>query len=97
MALPIRITCLGLIALALLLGACMADTIRNEDGILPDPPPDAIRVEEDLYMVPVAVDESGCQQYSAWSRQRMVPTVIYYRKANGEFTMFRSEADCNDS
>ena len=38
-------------------------------------------------MVPVASDESGCRQYSAWSRHGAVPTVIYYRKADGTFTL----------
>ena len=90
-----RIPCLRLMTLVLLLGACTADSSRNENGVLPEPPQDAIRVEEDWYMVPIAVDESGCQQYAAWSHHRMVLTVIYYQKANGKFTMDRSEADCN--
>ena len=47
-------------------------------------------------MVPVSRDDSGCQQYSAWSSSKVVPAVIYYRMADNTFTMFRSKADCSD-
>ena len=51
-------------------------------------------VEEGLYMVKIGKDDGGCDQYSAWSSTRGVPAVVYYRKKDGEFTLFRSKADC---
>ena len=47
-------------------------------------------------MVPVSLDESGCQQYSGWSRSRILPAIIYYRMADGTFTILRSKANCSE-
>ena len=80
---------MGLLLSSLMLGACGASTAEN-------PPPGAVHVEDGLYMVPVGVDESGCQQYSGWSATKALPAVIYYRAADGTFTMLRSEADCGE-
>ena len=60
------------------------------------PPPGAIRVGDDYYMVPIATDDSGCRQYGAWSSSRAVPAAIYYRKPDGEFTLYRSDTGCGN-
>ena len=83
------------VSTTLLLCACAdvpEDTIESRA-----PPPEAIEVDEGLYMVPIGKDEGGCPQYSAWSRTRGVPAVVYYRQPDGEFTMFRSMADCGEN
>ncbi len=59
-----------------------------------DVPEGAIKVTDKLYMVPVSMDETGCQQYSAHAVGGFAPTVIYYRRADGTFTEDRAEADC---
>ena len=58
-------------------------------------PPDAVRVGDDYFMVPVGVDEQGCRQFTPWSSSRPVPTAIYYRKADGEYTLYRSDTNCS--
>ena len=69
------------------LGACA-------DGGGNAPPPDAIRVADDHYMVPIGADGGGCEQYTPWSARGRVTTAIYYRKADGSFTLYRSEVEC---
>ena len=73
---------------AVMLGACAA---VDEEHL---PGPNAIRIDDDLYMVPVSLDETGCQQYTAWSSHRFVPAVIHYRTADGTFTIDHSKANC---
>lgn len=84
-----RLRRMCLLLSSLMLCACSASTVE-------DPPPGAVRVDDDLYMVPVSLDESGCQQYSGWSRSRILPAIIYYRMADGTFTILRSKADCSE-
>lgn len=84
---------------ALLIGGCQPQGKHTEsmtDKNLPDTglPDGAIKASDTLYMIPVSQDESGCQQYSAHSTEGMTPAVIYYRRADGTFTMDRTEADC---
>ena len=78
-----------LVLSSVFLYACSTSTAEN-------PPSDAVRVDDDLYMVPVRLDDTGCQEYSGWSRTRVLSDVIYYRKADGTFTMHRSEAHCSE-
>ena len=54
----------------------------------------AIRVAEDLYMIELGTDDVGCRQHSAWSSTGAVVAAVYYRRADGSFTLFRSDADC---
>lgn len=56
------------------------------------PPDGAIRVAEDLYQVPVGRDKAGYLQYTQWSCRLLVPTVIWYRDADGGFTTNRDQA-----
>ena len=92
-----------LMAAASLLVACTAVTSTGQTGggddhgeaIVCVAPQDAIRIREDFYMTPLGVDESGCLQYSPWSSRGAVPTAIYYRKADGSFTLSRSDTGCS--
>lgn len=56
------------------------------DGGLPPVPDDAIKVDEDYYMVPAGTDADGTARFSAFSQRKMVAAVIFYRKADGSFT-----------
>ncbi len=57
-------------------------------------PPGAIQTGDDYYMVPIGEDADDCVQYKPWSRSLMVPAAIYYRKADGSFTLNYLDADC---
>ena len=97
------------LALAVALGGCGAATgfgereaaVENpgQEGLVGEsgrePPPGAIRTGEDLYMVAIGRDSSGCLQFKPWSKSRMVPAAIYFRKADGGFTLYKDEADCS--
>ncbi len=57
-------------------------------------PRGAIQTGDDLYMVPVGEGSDGCVRFKSWSKSRFVSAAIYYRKADGGFTVNRSLADC---
>jgi hypothetical protein len=84
-----------MLAVALALAACAAVV---EEGPVADaerePPVGAIKIDEDLYQVPVGPDQGGCMQYTLWSRERAVVAVIWYRDREGGFTTDRAKADC---
>ena len=82
-------------AILFLLGACTPDGLPDGAPTDRQPPPGAIRVEEDLYMIELGTDDAGCRQYSAWSSTGAVVAAVYYRRADGSFTLFRSNADCS--
>ncbi len=76
-------------ALAIALCGC-AETAARE------PPPGAIRLGEDDYMVPAGDDGSGCPRYAPRSGGRAVAAAVFYRKADGGFTLYRSDTGCGD-
>jgi hypothetical protein len=59
-----------------------------------DLPAGAIPVGNDIYMVPVVKDETGCMQYRMHAPGRGVAQVIYYADGKGGFTTNREAADC---
>ena len=59
-------------------------------------PEGAIFVREHLYVVPVAVDAEGCEQFREWSDLGVTRLVIYFRDGKGSFTPIKSEeGSCN--
>ena len=54
----------------------------------------AIQIGDDYYMVPAGADGDGCPQFSPWSSSNPVQAAIYFRKADGSFTLYKEEADC---
>ena len=81
------------------LAACHGETVGGNGDAgasSPAPPPGAIRLADDYYMVPRGADHDGCPSYSPWSRRSVVPAAIYYRKADDSFTLYRSGADCGE-
>ncbi|MFQ5348064.1 MAG: hypothetical protein ACE5ED_09515 [Rhodothalassiaceae bacterium] len=62
-----------------------------------DIPAGAVPIGDSVFAVPLAApDPDGCQAYRLWSSDpgRMVVMALHYRRADGSFTMLRSEADC---
>ena len=85
------------VALALAIGACgqqAGDERRGEKVIMQPPPQGAIKVDEDLYMVEIGVDDRGCRMFSAWSNTRAVVAAVHYRDAKGNFMLSRAKAEC---
>ena len=85
------------VALAVAIGACgqqAEDERRGEKVIMQAPPPGAIKVDEDLYMVEIGVDDRGCRMFSAWSNTRAVVAAVHYRDAEGKFMLSRAKAKC---
>ena len=59
-------------------------------------PEGAIKVEEGVYQVPIGHDDDGCVMYRMHAPGRDVIQVIFYRRADGTFTMAKPEAACGD-
>lgn len=91
---------IGLLFAVLVGCACAADTQDGDAGKAGDVfrscLSKGILLENRVCMMPVGIDSSGCRQYSASSDAGATAAVIHYRKADGSFTIFRSEADCAD-
>ena len=86
------------VALFAVLAACVAPTDRTEGGAetaTREPPPGAIHARGGHYMVPAGEDGSGCPQYLPWSASGLVTAAMYYRKADGGFTLYRSDTECH--
>lgn len=64
------------------------------DQAAADVPRGAIRVGEQLYQVPIGADDDGCPMFRMYSPIKLVPQVIFYRDAEGGFTMSKQEAAC---
>lgn len=75
------------------LTACMGPA-HEPVATTKEPPPDSVKISDDVFMAPVGTDASGCQLYTAWSGVHAVLTVIQYQRADGSFTSIRTEADC---
>jgi hypothetical protein len=60
-------------------------------------PPDAIRIADQLYQVPIGADDDGCPRYRLYSPTKLVAQAIYYRDPAGGFTPDRRQADCRGS
>ena len=66
----------------------------DEPGMMQQPPAGAIQVGDDYYMVPAGTDAEGCQRFRPWSGNKPVKTAIYYRKADGSFTIGKQDSGC---
>ncbi len=58
-------------------------------------PPNAVKIADDLYMVPLDQPVEGCPAYRQFSTTKMVNQAIYYRARQGGFTFDRNEAVCD--
>ena len=57
-------------------------------------PVGAIAIGDDVYMVPAGADDAGCPWFRAFSPTKMVVQAMFYRAAEGGFTMDRTGAAC---
>jgi len=59
-----------------------------------DIPKGAIKIEEDLYYVPIERNNSGCMMYRSYSVNNATYAVIMYRDASGIFTSNSQLTNC---
>ena len=59
------------------------------------PPPGAIKIDDQLYQVPIGADDDGCARYRLHSPTKVVAQAIYYRDVAGVFTPDRRRAACS--
>ena len=60
-------------------------------------PPGAIKIDDQLYQVPIGADDDGCARYRLHSPTKVVAQAIYYRDPAGGFTPDRRRAACSGS
>lgn len=53
------------------------------------------QIGDDLWMIPVARDSSGCLQYRLHSDNRATLQAIFYRTPIGAYSTNRAEAGCS--
>ena len=58
-------------------------------------PPGAIKIDDQLYQVPIGADDDGCARYRLHSPTKLVAQAIYYRDPAGGFTPDRRQAACS--
>lgn len=58
----------------------------------PQPPQQPVPVGNDTFMVPISGGDPRCVEYRMQSNTRAVVQAIFYRRADGTFTMNRAEA-----
>jgi hypothetical protein len=86
----------------LLLQACAAagpgsgpkPSVATSQRAAAEIPRGAIPVGQDLYQVPIGVDDEGCPMFRMYSPTKLVAQAIYYRDASGGFTMEKRAAAC---
>ncbi len=83
----------ALICLAAL-SACLQES-KMSKPLPPGVPENAIHVKDDLYMVPIKPDNSGCMMYRAHSTKGGAVMAIFYRASDGGFVMDKSKSACN--
>lgn len=57
-------------------------------------PADAIKVGDELYMLPLAAKVGDCPAFRPWSPTKMVVQAIHFRGRAGGFVMDRAQAAC---
>ena len=57
-------------------------------------PTNAILVGDQLYMVPIGKNNTGCQMYRAFSPNHSVVAAIFYKGADGKFVIDKGKSDC---
>jgi len=83
----------GLVAIVAL-AACQKGTTMTKQ-LPPGVPENAIHVKDDLYMIPIKNDNSGCMMYRAHSTKGAAVAAIFYRASDGAFVMDKAKSACN--
>ena len=84
---------LQIVLAACVLASCQAPP-GNIEADAAELPAGAIAIGDDVYMVPAGADDAGCPWFGAFSPTKMVVQAMFYRAAEGGFTMDRTEAEC---
>ena len=69
-------------------------TPQEPPSMTHEPPAGAVQVGEDYYMVPAGTDANECARFRPWSGSNIVTAAIYYRNADGSFTLNKEQAGC---
>ena len=85
---------LALAVLCLAGAAFAAASAAGSDAASAPLPEGAVKVGKGIYQVPIGNDEEGCMMYRMHAPGRDVVQVIFYRRADGAFTMAKPEANC---
>ena len=89
-----RFAGVAIVAVALSGCAGIVERTQYEGESAVTVPPGAIQVGDDYYMVPSGTDADGCPQFSPWSSGNLVQTALFYRKADGSFTVVKEQSAC---
>ncbi len=84
---------LSILAIFIFSAGCQpskTEAISPSEGI----PANAILVSDQLYMVPVGKDNTGCTMYRAFSPYHSVVAAIFYKGTDGKFVMDKGKSDC---
>ena len=75
------------------LSACLQES-KVSKPLPPGVPENAIHVKDDLYMVPIKPDNTGCMMYRVHSTKGGAVAAIFYRAADDTFVMDKSKSSC---
>jgi hypothetical protein len=82
----------GLVAI-IALAACQKGTTMTKT-LPPGVPENAVHVKDELYMIPIKKDHSGCMMYRAYSTKGAAVGAIFYRASDGGFVMEKVKSAC---
>ena len=82
--------------LSMLLFSCSEEVIikDNDPYSLNNLPDNAVKIEDDLYYIPIGKDKDNCLMYQAYSEKNQVLAAIIYRNKNKKFTLNKDKNTC---
>lgn len=67
---------------------------RADQNLTEDLLEKAIKVGDDLYMLPKGIDDEGCEMFGPFSENNATVTALQYRQADGSFNIAKDPAVC---
>lgn len=79
-----------------ILCACKETTIESKSikSLNDQLPENAVKIEDDLYYIPIGRDEDNCLMYRAYSKNNAVLASIIYRNKNKTFSLSKNKETC---
>ena len=79
-----------------ILCSCKEKTIesKNITSLKDQLPENAVKIEDDLYYIPIGRDEDNCLMYRAYSEKNAVLAAIIYRNKNKTFSLSKNKETC---
>ena len=76
--------------------SCKENTIesKNITPLKDKLPENAVKIEDDLYYIPIGRDEDNCLMYRAYSEKNAVLAAIIYRNKNKTFSLSKNKETC---